>query len=159
MAAESQLPRGVHGSVGPDQALLEPSESLLRSHKLGQEPEGYICHVKELTKREAKLFPRKNGRQEQDSTLAALREAGNRCFEDSKRQSQQLKRTVPCPQRVRGAYSCHGLQLEAMLVVEEVPGGQASHTLSVVSVPTRERTTGLLSAPVAKESFSSARSL
>lgn len=46
-----------------------------------------------------------------------------------------------------------------MLAVEKVPGGQASHTLSVVLVPIREKTTGFLSARVAQESFSSARSL
>ena len=43
-----------------------------------------------------------------------------------------------------------------MLAVEEVPGGQASHTLSVVFVPVKEKTIGFLSAPMAKESFSSA---
>lgn len=39
-----------------------------------------------------------------------------------------------------------------MSAVEKVPGGQASHTLSVVFVPAKEKTTGFLSVPTAKES-------
>lgn len=53
---------------------------------------------------------------------------------------------------VRTASLGSGVQVSDMQAVVEVPGGQTSHMLSLGFVPRREKPTGFLSAPLAKES-------